>query len=262
MATSLKFYLKKDYNQLRNRIIAQNTITFTFCDYTPAEGETVYFAIKEQNDVDEDETYLRMRKKDDNIYVADLLCNKLETYQFRIFTKMPNSDIILEQSAINIFKYEGVIFNEEAIENTAQWGVIQTTLHRLEDLDVMINEYIENSDFAKEVDSFISENQNEINNFIAENRTKISNKIDEMQSNVDRMREDIDNSISNSQTQINNKIGEMKTQTDNKMTEIQTQMDNFIAENQAQVDDIQADVRTVISQLSTILDEFIDEGDM
>ena len=262
MATQYKFYLKKDYDQFRNRIIATNSIAFKICDYTLAEDEQMFMELKEINDVDEDKVYIQMRKKDDNIYVADLLCNKLETYQFRIFTKMPNSDIILEQSAINIFKYEGVIFNEEAIENTAQWGVIQTTLHRLEDLDVMINEYIENSDFAKEVDSFISENQNEINNFIAENRTKISNKIDEMQSNVDRMREDIDNSISNSQTQINNKIGEMKTQTDNKMTEIQTQMDNFIAENQAQVDDIQADVRTVISQLSTILDEFIDEGDM
>ena len=262
MASSYKFYLKKDYDMFKNRIIASNTIVFKICDYTLSEGEKIYFALKEHNDVDEDEVYIEMRRKSENEFVADLLCNKQELYEFRIFTKMPNSDVILEQSAINTFKYEGVIFNEEAIENTAQWGVIQTTLHRLEDLDVMINEYIENSDFAKEVNTFISENKNEINNFIAENRTKINNKIDEMQSNVDRMREDIDNSIAENQIKVDNKIDEMKTQTDNKMIEIQTQMDDFIAENQAQVDDIQADVKTVISQLSTILDEFIDEGDM
>ena len=192
MATQYKFYLKKDYDQFRSRIIATNSIAFKICDYTLAEDEQMFMELKEINNVDEDKVYIQMRKKDDNIYVADLLCNKLETYQFRIFTKMPNSDIILEQSAINTFKYEGVIFNEEAIENTAQWGVIQTTLHRLEkteeELHNVIYKRIEQSDLALEVE-------------------------------------------------------------------------NFINNNQAQVDNIQADVRTVISQLSTILDCFIDEGD-
>lgn len=259
MATQYKFYLKKDYDMFRGQIVAQNSIAFKICDYTLAEDEQMFMELKEINDTDEDKVYIQMRKNNvgnnnDNIYIADILCNKLETYEFRIFTKMPDSDEILEQSAINTFQYQGMIFNEELIENTSQWGVIQRTLHRLENLDENIGDMLvkqmETLDFAKELDNFIELNEN-----------KIDYKLSEMQVNVDRMREDIDNSISNSQTQIDNKIDEMKTQTDNKMIEIQAQVDNFINDNQNQVDDIQADVRTLISQLSTLLDRFIDTGD-
>ena len=138
MATSLKFYLKKDYNQLRNRIIAQNTITFTFCDYTPAKNEIVFFAIKEQNDVDEDETYLRMRKKDDNEFSIDLPCNKNEVFEFRIFTKFENSDEIIEQSAINTFKFEGIIFDEEKYRLTHIKNEIASTKAILSKTDYQI----------------------------------------------------------------------------------------------------------------------------
>ena len=196
MATSLKFYLKKDYNQLRNRIIAQNTITFTFCDYTPAEGETVYFAIKEQNDVDEDETYLRMRKKDDNEFSIDLPCNKNEVFEFRIFTKFENSDEIIEQSAINTFKFEGIIFDEEKIENTAQWGTIQNMIYRLTEAEVSLETAV----------------------------------LDRIQSS------DI----------------------------VGLQVKEFLSNSQAELDSMKENINTVISQLSTILDEFIDddEGDI
>ena len=198
MATQYKFYLKKDYDQFRNRIIATNSISFKICDYTLAENEQMFIELKEINDTDEDKVYVQMRKNNvgnnnDNIYIADILCNKLETYEFRIFTKMPDSDEILEQSAINTFKYEGMIFNEELIENTSQWGVIQRTLHRLENLDENIGDML-----VKQMEA----------------------------------------------------VGFVK------------KLDDFIEKNQQQVDIIQADVRTVISQLSTILDEFIDEGDM
>lgn len=194
MATSLKFYLKKDYNQLRGRIIAQNTITFTFCDYTPAEGETVYFAIKEQNDVDEDETYLRMRKKDDNEFSIDLPCNKNEVFEFRIFTKFENSDEIIEQSAINTFKFEGIIFDEEKIENTAQWGTIQNMIYRLTEAEVSLETAV----------------------------------LDRIQSS------DI----------------------------VGLQVKEFLSNSQAELDSMKENINTVISQLSTILDEFIDEGDI
>lgn len=218
MATQYKFYLKKDYDMFRNRIIATNSIAFKICDYTLAEDEQMFMELKEINNVDEDKVYIQMRKKDDNIYVADLLCNKLETYQFRIFTKMPNSDVILEQSAINTFQYQGIIFNEDAIENTAQWGVIQTTLHRLEmteeELHNVIYKRIEQSDLASEIDDFISENQIE----------------------VDKMREDVDNFIAENQTQV----------------------DNLINNSQAEIDEMQNDINTVISQLNAILDEFIE----
>lgn len=198
MATQYKFYLKKDYDQFRNRIIATNSISFKICDYTLAENEQMFIELKEINDTDEDKVYVQMRKNNvgnnnDNIYIADILCNKLETYEFRIFTKMPDSDEILEQSAINTFKYEGMIFNEELIENTSQWGVIQRTLHRLENLDENIGDML-----VKQMEA----------------------------------------------------VGFVK------------KLDDFIEKNQQQVDIIQADVRTVISQLSTILDDFIDEGDM
>lgn len=194
MATSLKFYLKKDYNQLRGRIIAQNTITFTFCDYTPAKNETVYFAIKEQNDVDEDETYLRMRKKDDNEFSIDLPCNKNEVFEFRIFTKFENSDEIIEQSAINTFKFEGIIFDEEKIENTAQWGTIQNMIYRLTEAEVSLETAV----------------------------------LDRIQSS------DI----------------------------VGLQVKEFLSNSQAELDSMKENINTVISQLSTILDEFIDEGDI
>lgn len=178
MATQYKFYLKKDYDMFRNRIIATNSIAFKICDYTLAKDEQMFMELKEINDVDEDKVYIQMRKKDDNIYVADLLCNKLETYQFRIFTKMPDSDEILEQSAINTFKYEGVIFNEEAIENTSQWGVIQTTLHRLnqteEELSNVIYKKIETSDISYEVNQFIEKNQQQVNEIQSEVNIVIS----------------------------------------------------------------------------------------
>lgn len=198
MATQYKFYLKKDYDQFRSRIIATNSISFKICDYTLAENEQMFMELKEINDTDEDKVYIQMRKNNvgnnnDNIYIADILCNKLETYEFRIFTKMTDSDEILEQSAINTFKYEGMIFNEELIENTSQWGVIQRTLHRLENLDENIGDML-----VKQMEA----------------------------------------------------VGFVK------------KLDDFIEKNQQQVDIIQADVRTVISQLSTILDDFIDEGDM
>ena len=193
MANTFRFYLKKDYNQFRSKIIASNTIVFKICDYTLSENEKIFFAIKEQNDVDTDEIYIEMRKKDDNQFVVDLPCNKQTTYEFRIFTKFEDSDEILEQSAINTFKYEGIIFDERKIEETEQWGTIQLMLHRL------------------------NQTEENLHNIIVQ-----------------------------------------KVETSNMAEEVY----NFIEKNQAQVDDIQADVNTVISQLSTILDDFIDEGDM
>lgn len=190
---SFKFFLKKDYNQFRSRKVASNSISFKIYDYTLTENEKMYFAIKEKGDIETDEIYIEMKKKDVNEFVVDLPCNKKTTYEFRIFTKFPDSDEIVEQSAINTFKYEGIVFDERKIEETEQWGIVQATLHRLNSLE-----------------------------------------------------DDVSNVI----------IGKIED------SDITDEIRKFIERNQTQVDEIQQEVRTTISQLSTILDEFIDEGDM
>lgn len=215
-----KLYMYKQYDQLRRKKIGDTCINFYICDYQFNDTEKIFAYIKEENDSDETIRRIQLRKQDIDNYIFDFPFNKNAMFELQI--KICDSqDTVLEESARQTFYYDGLVFDEDDIQSHPQFDLVQHMLRQLGlingNVEKAIDEYLMTNEMGVRVDNFINLNQARFDRLLYEDEVKVDNFIN-----------------------LN-----------------QTRFDTLLHEDEVKLANMQQDINTVISQLSSILDEFL-----
>lgn len=192
-----KFYITKDYDQFNKKTITESSFVLNIVDYEfnydDTFGEKIRVKLKEVNDSDKNtiEFYLRKTR---NSFIFDFPFNHRGEFEFTLEV-MDNKKNILEKSAVNTFRYEGAIYNEELIYGSAEWGVIQELLRRLNEPRKFVEEEVtfvlDNLDFHVLIQNLLNQKEEEIDEFL-----------NEKEEEIDEYKKEIDNSLVRNQLQI------------------------------------------------------------
>lgn len=219
-----KFFIHRDYNQFSDRVIAESSFNLKIMDYQFQNNERVKIKIKEENDSDSNIAEFYLRKGTDNQFIVDFPFNKRGTFEFTLQIENRNGEI-LEKSAINTFKYEGSIYNESLITGSAEWGIIQDLLRRLDEPKQFVQKELEtlvnNSDFASIANEFVENKEEELNDFIEEKKEEISQFVEEKGEKIDNHLKIIDGYLDEAQDKI-----------DTLLSDINSLLDIFIKEGE------------------------------
>ncbi|MBP3707084.1 MAG: hypothetical protein J6J36_00505 [Clostridia bacterium] len=193
-----KIGVRKQYDQLRGKKIGDIRFNIWIYDFDFDGTEKVVARIREENDAEENTIVTELRrssKYDLENFMFYNPINKNTVIQFQLVI-LDAEDNVLEESAIQSYYYEGLVFDKDDIQSHPQFDVIQLMLRSL-------------------------------NETIADSKEAVMKYLEE----------------------------------DDLANELRAKMDSFIAEKNEEVNNMKVDINTVIEQLSTLLDDFIKEGE-
>ena len=189
-----KFYMLKDYNQLRYKAISETSFALNIVDFNIQENHRVEMLIKEENDIDENIKMFELRKAENRI-IIDFPFNRKGTFEFKILIK-DEEDNIVEETATNTFVYEGIVYNEELIEGTEEFDLIQETLGQLnvikDNIDDKIQEGLAEGSLNEIFLEFIGNKDEQFNVFYEEKTKQINDYFTETKAKLDTVIEDLD----------------------------------------------------------------------
>ena len=236
-------YLKKDYDQFRRRIITESSFALRIEDFDIQENDKVLMIIKKENDSNSNAVVCELKQKnvtqynqliqaveEEQRFIYHFNFNERTFYEFKIVVE--RDEEVVEESALNYFRYEGIVWNDDAILSDPQFPVLQEMLLRLESAKDNINEAVNKEIRNSEVFGMIVQDEldmihQEISDFkIAKNK--------EMDNYVRLKDTQIDEYIQTKNTEIDNYYNDAKADIDELMITLNNLLDNFIADEEGE----------------------------
>lgn len=156
-----KFFIKKDYNQMRKKSVPSSCIYFDICDViVEREIDKVYIEIQNIDNAED----IRAIKLDYTItYKGEfhkfvMPFDKNGVYKLRLFILDKDNNII-EESAYNTITFDWVGFDIDKIQQTPEYDFVQGLLKDLNEIkdnvDFNIKQYIATCNINTEIYSYI-----------------------------------------------------------------------------------------------------------
>ena len=236
-------YLKKDYDQFRRRIITESSFALRIEDFDIQENDKVLMIIKKENDSNSNAVVCELKQKnvtqynqliqaveEEQRFIYHFNFNERTFYEFKIVIE--RDEEVVEESALNYFKYDGIVWNDDAILSDPQFPVLQEMLLRLESakdiINEAINEEIRNSEvFEMKVQDELNEIHSEITDFKQDKNKEMDNYIKLKDTQIDEY-------IQSKNQEIDNYYNDTKADIDELMITLNNLLDNFIADEEGE----------------------------
>lgn len=153
----IKFFMSKDYDQLRGITINESIFQFRIVDFEFKENQKLNFLVKRQDEAEKDRRCITLtREKDTNLFTVFMPFDTKGAYDFRltVIETINGKEYKREGTAVNKFIYDNVEYSEEELKKNTEYDLVAGMLKDLDDLHDSTNaidDYIANADLDVDI---------------------------------------------------------------------------------------------------------------
>ena len=245
-------YITKKYDQFRRRVITESSFAFKILDFDFQKNDIVSVIIKKENDSDDSSLICQLKQsiQDENQFVFYFPFNERDFFQFQVIIERDDEKIA--ESAIQLMKFEGVVFNDDAILSDPNYPVVLDLMMRLEDIQLTIREQVDiairnNEDFSALLAEELVTN---IINSVHQSTEDFKNEqVQEINQHLENTTQEIEDFKNEQKSEIDTHFEEAKEGINNIINSLSNLLDNFFNEEEVEVQQVNKEKLALYEEL-------------